>query len=243
MASCRTCENPQVGHVDALLAAGSSIRAVARMFAIPRSSLARHAQHVPPLDRKLGLIPPPPPNDTRIDPLAEALALIDRAKTERERLKALEQVRAATALRLREMGTPDEESLQLLHDNVAAAMTAYRDGGDSFEHAIRSLQGLREAIRQRMDAIQADETIEMSFALAFHEPGREPTIAPRPGKPFKMSLALYFADVPKRYHDVERFRVARIIQLAYPPAQGHQDLKVYEVGSNALVWARDVPNA
>jgi hypothetical protein len=216
--------------VDALLAAGSSIRAVARMFAIPRSSLARHAQHVRPLTRKLGLIPPPSADDPHVDPLAEAFALIERARTERERLKALEQVRAATALRLREMGTPD-------------AMTAYRDGGDSFEHAIRGLQGLREAIRQQMDATQADATIEMSFALAFHEPGREPTIAPRPGKPFKMSLALYFADVPKRYHDVERYRVARMIQLAYPPAQGHQELKVYAVGSNALVWAKDVSNA
>jgi hypothetical protein len=207
------------------------------MFEIPRSSLARHARHVPPHDRKLGLIPPPPPEDPRVDPLDEAFALIGRAKTERERLKALEQVRAATALRLREMGTPDEEVLQLLDDNVRAAMSAYRDGGESFEHAIRGLQGLREAIRQRMDAIQADETIETRYVVQFYTPAGSVGQA-SPGKPFKMSAALYFADTPARYHDFARFRVERTIHLEWN-GPGRQDLKVYEVGSDALVWAKD----
>ena len=226
MASCRTCSSPQVERVDALLAAGSSIRAVARMFAIPRSSLARHAQHVPPLDRKLGLIPPPP-DDPRVDPLQEAL----------------EAVRSSTVLRLKELGNhPDEEALQLLDRNVTSAEEAFRDRGESFEGAIRALQGVREAIRQKISAINADETIETSYSLSFEGPDGRVVPGP-PGKPFKMPVTQFFADVPKRFQDVARFRVARTIYLGFPPDPGHQDLKVYEVGSNALVWAKDAPNS
>jgi hypothetical protein len=58
-----------------------------------------------------------------------------------------------------------------------------------------------------------------------------------------MPVAQFLADIPKRFHDVARFRIARTIYLGFPPDPGHQDLKVYEVGSNALVWAKDVPNA
>src|SRR4051794_25325747 len=107
VADCRTCANPQVETINALIASGTPIRALARMTGIPRSSLGRHAEHVPPGDRPIGLIPQPLPDPDRVDPLAAALELVARARTERELLK-LEQVRAATALVLRQMGEPDE---------------------------------------------------------------------------------------------------------------------------------------
>ena len=93
------------------------------------------------------------------------MALLKAAKTSRERLKALEQIRAATALRLRE-ADPDEEGLEQLDRNVAQAAAAYRDGTDSFEQAVRALPGVREAIRQRLDAVRADEVVEVPITVS-----------------------------------------------------------------------------
>ena len=45
MATCKTCQLAARSQIDALLAAGASVRSVARMFEIPRTSLTRHAQH------------------------------------------------------------------------------------------------------------------------------------------------------------------------------------------------------
>jgi hypothetical protein len=104
------------------------VRSVARMFGIPRSSLARHREHVRPLERRLGLLPPGPPGLDRVDVLAEALSLLQRSRTSRERLKALEQIRAATALQLRAMrDDPDEELLERLERNLDEASAAFRD--------------------------------------------------------------------------------------------------------------------
>jgi hypothetical protein len=111
MATCRSCANVEVERINTRLASGIPIRQVSRMFGIPRSSVARHKQHVRPLERPLGLVPQPPIDLTRVDPIAEALDLLERARTPRERLKALEQVRAGTALVLRATVDPDEEQL------------------------------------------------------------------------------------------------------------------------------------
>ncbi len=54
-----------------------------------------------------------------------------------------------------EPGDPDEEQLRLLEDNVTQAETAYRAGSGSFETAVRALQGVREAIRLKLDAVNA----------------------------------------------------------------------------------------
>jgi hypothetical protein len=120
VATCRTCENPQVER--ALIASGTPIRQLARMTGLARSSLARDSQHVPPADRKLGLVPAPPPEDPRVDPLAEGLALLEGARTERERLKALEQVRAASAERSPPARGEDESVLMVLQVLVACVI-------------------------------------------------------------------------------------------------------------------------
>jgi hypothetical protein len=43
---CSVCSSPQVAELDAALAAGESIRATARKFGVPRSTLGRHAAHL-----------------------------------------------------------------------------------------------------------------------------------------------------------------------------------------------------
>jgi hypothetical protein len=68
----------------------------------------------------------PPP----ADPLEEAFALAERARTSRERLRALEQVRAATKLALRGRTDITDEDRRLLAANVEEAMSAYRASSD-----------------------------------------------------------------------------------------------------------------
>lgn len=98
---CTVCSNAQVAQIDALLTSGSSVRAVARIHGLARSTVARHRGHISAARARLAVIqgqgdPLGPP-----DPLSEAFALAERARTPRERLRALEQIRAASKLRLR----------------------------------------------------------------------------------------------------------------------------------------------
>jgi hypothetical protein len=242
VATCRTCENPQVERVNALIAAGTPIRQLARMTGIPRTSLARHATHVPPADRPLGLVPAPPDDPSRVDPLAAALELADRAHTERERLKALEAIRAATALMLRQLsGQTDEEGLALLERNIDQAEAAWRDGSSSFDHAVRALQGLREAIRQRLAALTVSEGVDTQFRVVFTDlEGNPSESAAPPGEPvtFKMPLETYFAGVPAQYRDVDRFSVERTTHLSWSGSSGSENLKVRETATGALIWAK-----
>jgi hypothetical protein len=243
VAGCRTCQNPQVERVNALIASGTPIRQLARMTAIPRTSLARHAQHVPPADRPLGLVPAPPEDLGRVDPLAAAFELAERAHTERERLKSLEAIRAATALVLRQAsGETDEEGLALLEQNISEAELAWRDGSSSFDHAVRALQGLREAIRQRLDAVRAPEGVPMHYRVVFTDEAGKPSESGGPlrGEPatFLMPLADYFRGTPKRFHDVDRFTVERTTYLSWIGSTGSEELKVRENETGALVWAK-----
>jgi len=111
---CTVCSNPHVSEVDVLLATGSSVRKVARMFPIPRTNLGRHKAHVVPGPRPFAVIDtndgPPGPGD----PLSEAILLAERARTPRERLRALEQVRAATKLSIRGRADLGNDELELL---------------------------------------------------------------------------------------------------------------------------------
>jgi hypothetical protein len=62
---------------------------------------------------------------------------------------------------------------------------------------------------------------------------------------------LRYHPIPRRVVKVERNerpwlnleQVRDLLGFVRFADPGHQDLKVYEVGSNALVWAKDVPNA
>jgi hypothetical protein len=205
LASCRTCQNPQVERINALLAARTPIRRVSQN--VPRSSLARHAQHVPPNDRRLGLVPPGPPEPDRIDPLTAGVELLERAMTERERLKALEQVRAATYLALREMGNdPDEALLERMETNVRQAEEAFR-GTEGFEQAVRSLQGIREALAHKLAAARVAEHIDVALSVTgLGLPAAEPQM-------IRLTAREHFRDVPRRFRDA-RYGVSRIVTLA-----------------------------
>jgi transposase-like protein len=238
VASCKTCSHPAVSQINVALAAGSSVRSVARMFGIPRSSLARHREHVRPLERRLGLLPPGPPGLDRVDVLAEALSLLQRSRTSRERLKALEQIRAATALQLRAMrDDPDEELLERLERNLDEASAAFRDE-EGFEQAVRALQGVREAVRQRLDAVRLAETIELPIEVVWSDGtsvhGR-PAIAP-----MKLSAADYWKGIPTRYRDADRFTVKRVIQLGWPPEVATETIEIRE--GSALAWTNEGGN-
>ena len=146
---CTICTNPQVSEVDVLLSSGTPIRQVARVYGLARSTVARHARHVAPTSGSLGLIRGGDGPSGTPDPLAEAFLLAERARTPRERLRALE-VRSATRLKLRGVTEPDREARGLLDDNIAQAEAAYRNAGD-FETSARALSGWREALLQRIE--------------------------------------------------------------------------------------------
>jgi hypothetical protein len=229
---CMTCSFPQVEDVNRLLSTGTSARRVAHLYGLSRSSVTRHAKHVARSGKRLAVIrtedaPSGPP-----DPLDEALALAARARTPRERLRALEQVRAATRLKLRGVSDLDRDSKELLNSNITQAEGAYRDAPD-FETAVRGLSGLREAIMQRLDALPPEGTFRVPFVIAFAD-----------GRPFSEAMreitpTEYWEGVPQRFRDRERFTVIRTIALSLV-GKGSTAIKVCDQ-TGALVWASDRP--
>jgi hypothetical protein len=243
---CTVCDNEQVSDVNALLGSGSSVRSVARLYRLSRTTVGRHKRHLAPTSGPFALIRGDGGPDGPADPLAEAFILAERARTPRERIRALEQVRAATKLRLRGVSDLDADDHELLDGNVREAEAAFRDAPD-FETAARALSGWRESILQRLDAVKVPEGIPMQFQVVFtDEEGNLSVVPDRNNRPrrepatFLMPLADYFRGTPRRLHDPEHFRVERTIHLEWN-GPGHQDLKVYDVGSNAVVWAKDAP--
>lgn len=230
---CSICANPQVSEVDVLLASGTSIRGVARMYGLARTTLARHREHVAPLDQKFGVIRAPvgPPGSG--DPLEEAFALAERSRTPRERLRALEQVRSATKLKLRGANTPDREALELLDANIAAAEAAFRSAAD-FETAARGLGGWREAITQRLDAVRHPSAIEVPVRVS----SADGKALPGPEQVVQMDPETYWAGVPRRFRDSSRFVVHRMIGLSFTSTRPAEAIKVRDVTSGALVWTR-----
>ena len=142
------CANPQVTAIEAALAAGGTVRAIAGQFGVSRSSLSRHRQHLDPPD---GGAPPTPAGESQFEAAAHQL---ERAQTERERLRAQEGLRRALDLELRDFSraraairAPDEDQLRALERNVEDAWAAYaRVSGGSLDVSLRALSGVREAI-------------------------------------------------------------------------------------------------
>jgi hypothetical protein len=243
------CAFAQVDEVNVLLASGTSIRKVARMFALARTTVARHREHVPELDKPLGLIRTEGGPQGSVDPLEAAYELAGQARSERERYKALEAIRSATALLLRgAKGEPDEQTLEQVERNVQEAEAQYLHGSGSFENTSRALAGLREAHRQRLDAIRAPGSIEVPV-----------TITTSDGTPLAGSRgvwsaaeALYWAGVPARFRDPNRYVVHRRITLRLGGAPNDEELlmssavtspveeiKVFEKERDVLAWSGD----
>jgi hypothetical protein len=227
---CSICAHALVSEVDALLASGTSARQVARMYALARSTLARHARHVPPGERPFAVIRGDDGPTGAPDPLSESFALAARARTPRERLRALEQVRGATRLALRGLrGEVDELHRDLLDSNVASAQAAYRDAPD-FETAARALSGWREALLARLEAVRSPGSVAVPIrmALADGEPLGD-------GGPWQAPAEVYWRGVPRRFRDPERFAVQRILALRFGEAST-ESVQVYERASGALAW-------
>lgn len=240
MRTCSVCELGERPQIDALLAAGSSIRSVARLHSLSRTTLSRHAAHARDLPRRFALISGTADPSGPVDPLAAGFELAARAKTERERLKSLEAIRGATALLLRSsQGEPDAEAARQLDRNVAEAAEAFRSGSSSFEQSIRALQGLREAIRQKLDARRAPDAVQVPLEVA-NSDGE-----PIGGAPIWMAPAAYWRNVPARFRDPAAYVVERTIKLQFAAVRqsnGHapaQEVKVREIATGALAWSAD----
>jgi hypothetical protein len=240
MRTCSVCSHSAVAEIDVLLAAGSSIRSVSRLHQVPRSTLARHKQHAHEIPRRLGVIRGEAGQSGPLDPLAASFELAARARTERERLKSLEAIRGATALLIRaSQGEPDAEALQLLSRNLDEAAAAFRSGSSSFEQSIRALQGLREAVRQKLDSRRAPDPIQTRLVVGY--PGSDPETE---GTPLAMKPADYWAGVPSKFHDVDEFTVERRVKLAFGVVSRGEPADVEVKVRNrrgALVWANERP--
>lgn len=143
---CSICAHPSVEAIDADLLGGASIRSTAARWAVPRSSLGRHAGHTAVASTGAASAAGP-------DQLSEALALLERAKTERERLRALESVRQAMRLELKDhrrsraaLKDPSDTQLADLERNVAESWQAFEAVRDRQDLAERALGGVRSAI-------------------------------------------------------------------------------------------------
>ncbi|MBA3737498.1 MAG: hypothetical protein H0W97_02925 [Actinobacteria bacterium] len=231
MTRCKVCSFPQVSEVDTLLASGSSIRSVSQMYGLARSTLARHRQHVEPLPTRFGVIEGQAGAMEPGDPLSEALLLAERARTPRERLRALEQVRGATKLALRGAATLDQETRERIDVNVREAELAYRDAPD-FETQARALSGWRAAIRERLDAVKPPEpeapTINLEFFAADADPPEPPAQDPStiPG-------------VPEQFRDPAKYQARHRITLHFDGDHADEDIRIYETKTGALAWRKE----
>ena len=175
-----------------------------------------------------------------MDPLGEALGLLARARTQREKLRALDSIRASTSLLLKAAGMDgDPELLTRLDENIQQAQAAFREQS-GFESALYALAGYREAVRQRIAAVRAAESVEVVYELLAgpvigDEDSQPRSLGVLP--PFSESVSSHFAGVPRRFVDPDRFQVHRAIRLAFRPEDGYHDVKVYERSTGALVWA------
>jgi hypothetical protein len=205
-----------------------------------RASLARHhREHVQPASRRLAVVPgmPESPYTAAVDPMREALKLLERAKTKREKLKAAQAVRRASWLTLRSLGgEPDEDLLQQLDSNVAMAAALFREQ-QGFESALAGLEGVRDSIRARLTATQRLEEVKtsMTVAMADGAPTGDPI-------PYTISLAEHFRGVPAGYKVRNLYAVQRVIRLKWPNSpiadeRPDEEIRVDEIATNALVWA------
>jgi hypothetical protein len=165
------------------------------------------------------------------DPLAEAFKLAEQARTPRERLRAAEQIRGATKLRLRRID-PEAEDRKLLDANVLQARDLYVESPD-FETRARALAGWRESILQRLDAVQEAESIEVPPVIIGLHDG---TILGTGRTPLQVAPDQYWRGVPRQFRDMERYIVTRKIRLHFGGGgKSDEEVKVYD-GNSVLVW-------
>jgi hypothetical protein len=208
------------------------------MHQLSRTTLGRHAAHVRELPRRFALIRSQDDPFGQADPLSEAIGLAARARTPREKLRGLEQVRAATKLKLRGIEL-DPEARALLDHNIGEAEAAYKAAGD-FETAARALSGWRESLLHRLEAVETADAIQTRLVVTW--PGSEPG----DGVPLAMRPGDYWQGVPARLRDPDRFRVERVIRLRFAVVSrgdpADVEVRVRDT-DGVLVFASDSPTS
>jgi hypothetical protein len=243
---CSICSSAMVNQVDELLGGGSSIRQVSRMTPFSRSALARHKAHARPLEARFGVIDGEAGSSGTLDPLGEAISLFRRASTTRERLRAAQGIRSATDLALRAAkGSVDAELLERLDANVVVAAEIYRSL-DGFDSELAALAGHREAIAQRLKATQAapGDYVEVVGNPKFYFTNLDGSTGPempdydpdRPARSYRVPAERYWAGVPHRFRDLQRYRLERLVKLSFEHQNAGQDVKVYDWETGVLVW-------
>jgi hypothetical protein len=215
---------------------------VSRITGFSRSTVSRHRQHARPIEARFGVIAGEGGSSGALDPLGEAISLFRRASTARERLRAAEAVRAATALAMRRLkGTDDPELLERLDQNVVVAAELFRSL-DGFDAQLRALAGHREAIKMRLEAVRTEGEIEVpgDVVTITDLDGGNPVELSRDERTYRIPLAAYFAGTPKRFHDATRYSVGRTVSLSFEPGGGREEIEVRDA-AGVLVWSDEVP--
>jgi hypothetical protein len=125
-----------------------------------------------------------------------------------------------------------------LVEAVCPAKLYRRVGG--FENELRALAGVREAVRQRLEAVKAAAEVEVPLEVVMADGSPLPRFPGTPKEPtIRLSPGQYWAGVPTRYRDPERFTVAREVYITLPGTRKHPDLiAVHDLGGR-LVWTSD----
>jgi hypothetical protein len=161
---------------------------------------------------------------------------VERASSERERLRALESVRAALELQLRDFArtraalkAPTAEQVTQLEINVRDAEAAYeRVAGGSFDTALRALQGVRSAVAALKAATARQLEDPIAVPLTTFEGDPVGTLM------LSASATLDTWGVPAKYR-TGGYRVRVTMSFAGPPI-----LEVFE--ADDLVWERRQPD-
>jgi hypothetical protein len=130
-------------------------------------------------------------------------------------------------------------ALAQLDRNVEEAAAAFRSGSASFEQSIRALQGVREAVRQRLDA-RAPGDVDTRILVTW--PGSDPEAE---GTPVRLRADDYWQGIPQKFRDVGRYRAERIVRLRFAAVKREagdppdQEVRVRETATGALAWASE----
>jgi hypothetical protein len=165
------------------------------------------------------------------------LELLERAGSQRERLRALESVRAALKLELKDharsraaVRAPTDEQLGQLEDNLTAAWAAFEAVKDhGHDLADRALAGVRSALDalRTATARRVDDPAGLTFSDAEGFPITKMTVS---------AAAFYdLHRIPSRYRE-SFYRV--VVHMAL---RGPAEVEVFD-GSDDLVWERRQPD-
>jgi hypothetical protein len=105
---------------------------------------------------------------------------------------------------------------------------------------LRALAGVREAVRQRLEAVRTPGEVEVSFDVVMTD-GTPLPVPPGATKPcvIRLRWADYWRGVPSRYRDPDRYTVAREMYIRLPGLPRRPELIAVHSRKGRLVWTSD----